>query len=299
MGLGKNSPLHYLGLLKVPDFPLDAALESDYNNMARRPDAAELMQHLSELSQAYRGKADAALDCAYGNHDRERIDIFRCGQAGAPLFAYIHGGYWQRGDKSIYSYLAEPLNTASVDVAIIGYPLCPEVSMTSLLGTIKSALAWLYRNASALGVTGERINLSGHSAGGHLTAMAQATCWPEYAGDLPTDLLKSTIPISGLYLLEPLRHTTISDALHLTDDETNQLSPALLSADHAAPMLAIVGGAESPGFFEQTERLIEAWSRPLVVIDKYIEPGADHFDVVARLHSSDSAIFQRILAWLN
>ena len=226
--------------------PIDPELESHYNNLARRPDAAELMQRLATLSAACRDRADASLDCRYGTNPRECIDVFRCGQASAPLLVYLHGGYWQRGDKSIYSYLAKTFNAAGVDVAIIGYPLCPELSMTGVVGSIRSALPWLYRNAADLGIDASRINLAGHSAGGHLTAMAMATHWPDIANDLPADLLKSAIPISGLYRLEPLRHTTINEALHLTNAETRDLSPALLQATYPAPMLVITGGAETP-----------------------------------------------------
>jgi len=278
---------------------IDADLEYQYNNMARRPDAPELLQHLSELSEVYRGQANATLDCVYGDGERERLDVFRCGKADAPVLIYIHGGYWQRGDKSIYSYIAEGFNNDGVDVAIIGYPLCPKASMTALTASIRKALAWLFRNATDLDICADRINLSGHSAGGHLAAMAMATAWPEYDNDLPPDLLKSAIPISGLYLLHPLLPTTISEALHLTDDEVVELSPALLQASHTAPLLAIVGGAETPEFFRQADSLIENWSRPGFIIDKHIEAGADHFDVVARLATADSEIFQRISGWLR
>ena len=278
---------------------IDPELEYNYNNMARRPDTPELLQHLAELSADYRTRADAALDCVYGDNERERLDIFRCGQTDAPLYVYIHGGYWQRGDKSIYSYLAATFNSAGADVALIGYPLCPGVSMTALVGSIRNALAWLFRNAAKLGICADRINLSGHSAGGHLTAMGMATAWPEFAADLPVDLLKSAIPISGLYQLRPLLPTTISEVLHLADDEIDGLSPATLQASHAAPLLVIIGGTETPEFFRQADSLIENWSRPGLVIDRHIEPGADHFDVVARLALADSEIFQRIAAWLR
>jgi len=281
------------------DLAVDAKLEAEYNNMARRPDAGALLQQLAAVSASYRAEADSILDCRYGSHARETLDIFRCGRPHAPLFVYLHGGYWQRGDKSIYSYIAQPFNRVGVDVAVIGYPLCPEVSMTGLAQSLRKAIIWLYRNAASHGIDPDRINLSGHSAGGHLTALALATRWPELERDQPADLLKTAIPISGLYLLEPLRHTTIGEALQLTDSETRDLSPALLSAAHAAPMLTIVGGAETSAFFHQADSLQEAWSRPGLIIERYTEPDADHFDVVARLQSGDSAIFQRIVDWLS
>ncbi|MDH3387409.1 MAG: alpha/beta hydrolase [Gammaproteobacteria bacterium] len=278
---------------------VDPELEDNYNNMARRSDAPELLQRWSELSADYRRRADAAIDCAYGNGARERMDIFRCGVSQAPLFVYLHGGYWQRGDKSIYSFVAEAFNEAGVDVAIIGYPLCPQVSMTQLFDRIVKALAWLHGHAAKLGVSADRINLSGHSAGGHLTAMCLTTRWQGLDPGLPADLVKTAIPLSGLYRLEPLRHTTIADALNLGDAETGRLSPCNLAVAYPSPTLIAVGGAESGAFFSQADDLIESWSDAGLVMAKYIEPGADHFDIVARLTDPESEMFQRAVAWLS
>lgn len=278
---------------------IDPELEQQYNNMARRPDAPELLAGLVERSAAYRAQADAALDCVYGDDEREKLDLFHCGTTRAPLLVYLHGGYWQRGDKSMYSYLAEAFNAAGVDVAVIGYPLCPAVSMTRITGSIRTALAWLWRNANRLGIDAGRINLAGHSAGGHLTAMALATHWPDLNSGLPTDLLKSAIPISGLYRLEPLLPTTISEALNLTGEETERLSPVNLTAHSGAPMLAVVGGSETTEFFNQADSLIDAWSRPGLIIDRYVDPDADHFDVVVHLGDPNSELFGRVSDWLR
>ena len=281
------------------DPAIDPYLEYQYNNMARRPDAPELMARLAERSAVYRQQADAVLDCRYGDAERELIDLFRCGEDGAPLLVYLHGGYWQRSDKSIYSYLAETFNAAAVDVAVVGYPLCPQVSMTSLLKSLRGALAWLWRNGAELGLSVGRLNLCGHSAGGHLTAMALATDWPAFGEDLPADLLKSAIPISGLYRLEPLLATTISHALALTPTEVNELSPANLAPRANAPLLIVVGGGETAEFFAQADSLLSAWSRPDLSIQRHDDPGADHFDVVVNLADPEAELFHRVLDWLR
>ncbi|HKJ52356.1 MAG TPA: alpha/beta hydrolase [Gammaproteobacteria bacterium] len=278
---------------------IDPELEYNYNNMARRPDAPELLQRLAARSEAFRREADAALDCRYGDGERERLDLFRCGELDAPLYVYIHGGYWQRGDKSMYSYLAEPFNAAGIDVAVVGYPLCPQVSMTRLVASIRSALAWLWRNAGDLGVNPERINLSGHSAGGHLTAMALATRWPELGDDLPTDLVRTGIPLSGLYRLDPLLPTTIADALGLSAAEVSELSPVNLEPAVDAPLLVVIGGGETPGFFSQAGLLLEAWSRNECLVEKYVEPEVDHFDLLVRLGDPQSELFRRVTSWLE
>ncbi len=278
---------------------IDPDLEKNYNLQASRNGLADIMQRWGSQSEQFRNNADATLNCRYGDGERDQIDVFRCGETEAPLYVYLHGGYWQRGDKSLYSFIAEPFLEAKTDVAIVGYPLCPQVSMTALMNKIRQAIVWLYRNAIELGISGERINLSGHSAGGHLTAMGLCTKWSTCGDELPMDMLKTGISLSGLYVLEPLLRTTISDALHLTESEVRELSPALLTPTCNAPLLMILGGSETGEFFRQTEVLIEQWSRPERVIGRHVEPDADHFDLIDRLASSDSRIFQRIITWLR
>ena len=279
--------------------PIDADLEANYNLQALRGNVAEVLQRWDSQSAFLRQHADASLDCAYGAGEREKLDIFRCGEAEAPLYVFIHGGYWQRLDKSVFSLIAEPFLKAKVDVAIIGYPLCPDVSMTQLVASIRNAITWLYRNAATYGINAQRINLSGHSAGGHLSALGLSTRWADLGDDLPDDLLKTGIPFSGLYQLAPLPHTTIGEALHLTPLEIEEYSPINQTPSSDAPVLLVVGGNETPAFFTQTDQFAEQWERPGLVIDKYSEPDADHFDLIDRLVDANSELFRRIVNWLR
>ena len=278
---------------------IDPELEAGYNIAAARGGVDDVMQRWAEESAAQRDAADTSLDCAYGSHERERIDIFRSGKSDAPLFVYIHGGYWQRGDKSLYSFITPPFLDAGIDVAIVGYPLCPQVSMTGLTGSIRNAIAWLYRHADDLGLRADRFNLCGHSAGGHLTAMAACTDWPGFAAGLPADLLKSAIPFSGLYDLDPLQHTSIADALQLTRAELHTLSPVFLQPAGDIPLLTVLGGEETGEFFRQTEQLHGAWSARLSTLDRYVEPGVDHIDLIDRLADPGSGLFRRVATWLR
>ncbi len=279
--------------------PIDPDLEANYHLQALRGDISGVLQRWSQQSATLREHSDASLDCSYAIGDREKLDIFRCGAADAPLYVFIHGGYWQRLDKSVFSLIAEPFLNAKVDVAIIGYPLCPDVSMTQLVASIRSAIAWLYRNAAAYGINAQRINLSGHSAGGQLSALGLSTRWSDLGDDLPDDLLKSGIPFSGLYQLAPLPHTTIGDALHLTPLEIEEYSPINHLPTSDAPVLLVVGESETSAFITQTDQFAEQWKRPGLVIDKYFEPDADHFDLIDRLADSNSALFRRVVNWLR
>lgn len=44
----------------------------------------------------------------------------------APVFVYIHGGYWQALDRTISSYCVTPQFKAGHVVAVVGYELAPK-----------------------------------------------------------------------------------------------------------------------------------------------------------------------------
>lgn len=277
---------------------IDEHLESQYNVRAKRPDYDQVVADWNRRSEAFRSASGGFLDIAYGPAERHRLDIFTAGKDDAPTLVYLHGGYWQRGDKSAYSFVAEPFVARSVNVALMNYTLCPTTTVPGITDEIRRALAWLYRNSGEYGLAAGRINVTGHSAGGHLTAMMLATRWPELGADLPGDLVKSGIPISGLYDLAPLRHTTINHAAGIDDDAAGGCSPLFLEPAPGARVLAVAGGAETAAFHEQMAELAERWSAAGASIEQYVEPEVDHFDVVNRLADPSSELFAKTLGRL-
>jgi arylformamidase len=281
------------------EFPVDSELEQGYNVSLSRPDFQALLKEWIRRSEEFRTHADSRLDCAYDQSPRDRIDLFRCGDSNAPLLVFIHGGYWQRGDKNWFSFIADAFVQSGVDVALIGYQLCPHTNMSSIVSQIRKAMVWLWRNARSLGISAERINLCGHSAGGQLTAMMLATEWNRISTDVPAFLVKTGIPISGLYQLEPLRHTTINDALGMDASCAHENSPQFLQPSTEAPILVTLGGAETGQFHSQKDQFVERWREFDAPIEAFIEPGVDHYEVINRLAESDSDIFKKIRDWLQ
>ncbi len=273
----------------------EAELEREYDVRKLRADFDDLIVAWSERSSAYRALVECRPDVSYGNGPRDRLDIFLCGQSDAPVLFYLHGGYWQRGDKSIYSFVAAPFVDRGANVVIANYDLCPSGTIGSITSQVRAAVVWLWRNADRNGLSRDRISVSGHSAGGHLTAMCLATDWTALGDDLPIDIVKSGIPISGLYDLDPLRQTSINDAMGMDEASAQDCSPMLLKPVTDAPILATLGGRETRQFHWQTDRFVETWKTHGAPIEQYAEPGVDHFDVVNRLAESDSGIFQA--AW--
>ena len=168
--------------------PIDPILEKGYNVRLLVEDFDGLIDKWSKRSEKFREIVDSSLDCQYGSGEKDKLDIFRCGKPNAPLFIFVHGGYWQRGDKSVYSFVADSFVNSDIDVALIGYQLCPSASMTNIVDKIREAVIWIWNNADDYAISKNRINVSGHSAGGHITGMILATDWKEISEELPSDL---------------------------------------------------------------------------------------------------------------
>ena len=274
--------------------PIDPVLEKGYNVRLLVDDFDGLIEKWSYRSEKFRGNVDSILNCQYGSGEKDKLDIFRCGDSNAPLFVFVHGGYWQRGDKSIYSFVAESFVNSGIDVALIGYQLCPGASMTNIVERIREAIVWIWNNADDYLKSKHRINVSGHSAGGHITGMMLATDWSMISNDIPKDIIKTGVPISGLYQLDPIRETTIADALGLDDQESLALSPHFYKPVTEAPILVTLGGGETPEFFWQTDKFFHRWKDFKAPLDYFAEPDVDHFGVVERLADSKSQIFNKV-----
>src|SRR5215831_11163406 len=147
------------------------ALDAAYNNGAAVADSADWLVRWRELSAAVRASPRARLDIPYGSRPRARFDYFPCGAARAPLFVFIHGGYWQRNDKDMFAFLADGPRAHGIDVAVVGYTLAPEARLTDIVGEIRQALSVLRDRADEFGFDRDRLFVGGWSAGGHLTAI--------------------------------------------------------------------------------------------------------------------------------
>jgi arylformamidase len=264
--------------------------EAEYNNRRRVPEHAAIAARWQAASAAYRRAARAELDQPYGAGARQRYDLFHAGPANAPLVVYIHGGYWQRGDREDYAFVAQALNAAGADVALPSYSLCPAVSVLQIVDELRLCLAALW------GKTKKHPLVIGHSAGGHLAAAMLATDWSKIAG-VPADLVHAACPISGVFELAPLIATSINDAVGLDRQSAEAASPLLWPAPpKGCAMVAAVGGEESGEFHRQARIIAQAWARAGLKAEYLPVPATNHFTVVDELTKPGSVLRERVLA---
>ncbi len=272
--------------------------EAQYNLRTGRPDYdVTVLPDWMARSDAARAEMICNLDIRYGEGERQLLDVYPCGDANAPTLVYFHGGYWQRGEKALYGFLAQPFVSAGVNVVVVGYDLCPNVTITRISEEARESLAYIWRNASDLGVNRDRILVMGHSAGGHITEMMMGTNWTAFGDDLPADLVKSGVPVSPLSLLEPVRLTQgLNAGIQMDAEEAVRESPMLNHPPSTnAPQIVVVGGAETDEFHRQAQMYVDAFDNDDRSIDLYVVPDVDHFDELNVLADSNSPFFQKVM----
>ncbi|MEN9627633.1 MAG: hypothetical protein RJA10_860, partial [Pseudomonadota bacterium] len=170
-------------------------LDQQYNNRALVPDFASHLEKWAKASAFTREQAACTLDLPYGDDATEKLDVFHTAKANAPVLVFIHGGYWRALDKSDVSFVAPAFNAAGAAVVVPNYALCPAVTVEHICLQVARAVAWVWRNAAAHGFDPTRIALAGHSAGGHLVAMALSCRWKELSDDLPAQPVTGALSI--------------------------------------------------------------------------------------------------------
>ena len=275
-------------------------LDAQYNNRARVPDHADVLRRWADASAlARQGAAGVRLDVAYGDGAGETLDIFPAAEPRAPILVFIHGGYWRGLDKADHSFIAPAFNAQGATVVVPNYALCPAVSIEHITLQLAHAVAWVWRNAAALGGDPARIALAGHSAGGHLAAMLLSCRWCDLADDLPAQPVTGALAISGLHDLEPLRHTPMLQGdLQLTPQSVARLSPAFFPRPKAAKLHAVVGMDESDEFLRQNLLIRDVWGPTAVPVCETV-PGANHFTVLNRLADPGSRVHELALRLLG
>ena len=259
-----------------------------YNNRALVPDHADHFERWRLASAQARQQRPCVLDVAYGDGPNETLDIFPASRPGAPVVVFIHGGYWRSLDKADHSFVAPPLLDMGACVVAINYALCPgtdgvPVTIPDIALQCARAMAWVWRHIGAHGGNRNDISVIGHSAGGHLAAMMLACRWNELGADLPADLTRKAMSISGLFDLEPVRKTPFVQAdLRLTPGQVKLASPALWKAPRNRVLYTVVGADESPEFLRHNRLIRQAWGARVVPVCEDL-PGLNHFSVVTAL----------------
>lgn len=264
-------------------------VEREYNNRALVPEHPAYFARWEKDSAYVRGTLDCHVDLPYGPHARQKIDIFPAPNARGTLL-FVHGGYWRSLDKGMFSWLAASWVPAGVSVAMAGYRLAPEVGIEHIVDDVVEATNWVALNGAKYGAPG-RLVVSGHSAGGHLTAALFATPWSRLKFD-PARIVGG-VAFSGIFDFEPMLHFAFNSDFKLDAGRAQALTLPGRKPTLAAPLVVAAGGNESSEFQRQSRVLAAAWApqaRELIL------PGLDHFGIVDSFAERSQPLYERALA---
>ena len=233
-------------------------------------------------------------DVPYGDRPRQLLDFYTSkSQSDAPMpcLIFIHGGFWQEGSKDLSGFAAQTFVDHGWSYVSVGYTLTPDVSLSELTQEISEALSFVHANAEQYHIDPDHIVLSGHSAGGHLTASTLAGLVDKSTAQK----IAGAALISGVFELAPIAKSYVNDKARITEAEISELSPLRHVPLKDVPVHVVIGADEPEAFQIQSTVMTETWGDALSDLTVCSEPGRDHFDILQVLADPDSKTFQTIL----
>ena len=276
----------------VPAPQIDPAMEAAYLGDQRRAHwpatlagfeaaSAEVVRH-----PAYRG------DLVHGPHERERFDHFATAGAARGVLIYLHPGFWQMRDRTLFRCLMPVFADLGLDVVTLGHRLCPDVTLADLTESVRRAVPAVLAHQHALRGHVPPIVAAGHSAGAHLAVELALTDWAGRGA--ATSPIAGVLALSGIYDLEPLIATSLDAALRLDGERARAASPIRRVAARGCPALFAVGAAETPAFRAQTRDMAAAWRAAGHPTSTVESPGDDHFSLIETLRRGGGPLARAI-----
>lgn len=280
------------------NFLSKAEIDREYNAVSMVSDLSSYIEYDNSKNMKTMKELISSIDEKYGDMQDETIDVFPSKEPDCPILVFIHGGYWHSMSNKDFSLVARGLVLNDITVAIPNYSLCPKVTIQEITRQNRASITWLYNNAKRFNGNPEKIVICGHSAGGQQVGMITATKWEKEYG-LPNNLIKGSIPISGIFDLTPLYYSWLQPKLQLNHDLINKQSPLFQIAENKTPVLISYGENESAEFKRQSEEYFNALRKRGYKAQLHEQKGKNHFMTFRDLYDSDSSFCQLVIEFIK
>ena len=260
------------------------ALDDAYDQSVYAPNREQILARFASTSEAARRRLGAPQRLSYGSGANEKLDLYLCKKANAPVSLFVHGGAWRAGAAKDYAFPAEVLVRAGAHYAAIDFDNVAEAegSLFPMADQVRRAIAWTFVNISTYGGNPERIHVCATSSGAHLAGVAATTDWKKDFG-LPAGLVKGYVLVSGMYDLRGPRLSKRSQYVKFTDDMEMALSPRRHAARVAAPITLAYGSLETPEFQRQSREFADALRQAGKDFQLLVAEGYNHFEIAETL----------------
>jgi arylformamidase len=259
-------------------------LDAAYDQSKYAANQAQIQERRLAASQRARSALGEPLRLAYGASEIEQLDVYRTNQANAPVNVFIHGGAWRNGRAADFAYLAEIFVHAGAHSVILDFTNIDDAggNLMTMAAQVRSAVAFVYKNAARFGGDPGRLYVSGHSSGGHLAGTVVTADWRKDFS-LPDDVVKGALLCSGMYDLKPVRLSARSNYVKFTDEIEQELSSLRHLDRLACPLIVGYGTCETPEFQRQARdfaAVLKAAGKPVQLL---VGEGYNHFEILETL----------------
>jgi arylformamidase len=258
-------------------------LDEAYDQEIWAPNRALIVERRKAASDRARAILGTPKRVAYGPSEYEGLDIFDCGTRGAPVNVFVHGGAWRRNVAADYALHAEALVRAGAHSVMIDFINVDQAKgdLFPMYEQVRRALAWVWRNAESFGGDRDRIYISAHSSGSHLSGVALTRGWQEEG--LPADAFKGAVLLSGMYDLAPVALSKRSSYVSFTPAMIEQLSGGRYISGLHTPLVLAYGTCETPEFQRQTRDFAAALKAAGKPVELLVGAAYNHFELLETL----------------
>lgn len=280
-----------IGLME-DDFPWKSmnteTLEREYSPSSCVSNYEDLVKSYTDESLKISKKLRFEKDLIYGISKNEILDLCLASVVNSPLVVFIHGGYWQLLSKDDCLFPAQEFNDLDISYCAIDYTLAPDAHISEMVDQCRRSIKWLYEHSNEYGYDRDKIFLIGSSAGAHLAAMTMLTDWSKY--HLPSNIIKGSTLLSGVYDIRPIVKTYINEPLNLDMDSALELSPLFLVEPNDGEVIISWGENETSEFKRQSIEFEKKWKHAGNKSNLLEVKGNNHFDIVSNMMRKDCSL---------
>jgi arylformamidase len=254
-------------------------LDDAYDQSVWAPNQPHVSRRRALWSESTRARLKPERN-AYGPTEIEQLDIYKTTRGNAPIQIFIHGGAWRGGSTKDSAYPAEMFVTAGALFIAVDFVSIEQAdgNLMTMADQVRRAIAWVYQNAARFGGDPNRLYLSGHSSGAHLSGVALVTDWQKDFG-LPIDIVKGAVLMSGMYDLKAVALSKRSKYVKFTDTIVQALSAQRHLDKLNTPIVVAHGTLESPEFQRQTREFAAAVKTAGKPVQLVVAEGYNHFEL--------------------
>lgn len=243
-------------------------------------------------------------DIAYGEHARQRLDIYLPTERTAgpnPVVVFFYGGGWEAGDKKDYRFVGEALSSHGITVVIPDYRVYPEVVFPAFVDDAAAAVAWTRTHINHYAGDHKQLFLAGHSAGAHIASLLALN--PDYLKKyaLTPDNINGVIGLAGPYDFLPLKSDTLK-TIFGPEQERWRSQPINFVKGNNPPMLLMVGERDLTVWPRNSYRLADKITEQGGQVTLLKFPDQGHAAMVAKLAKplrGNGALLQPILDFID